>query len=268
MKPIVNIAVGTLVLCASFFIGYHSHSAITGLLAAAFLYIVQIQIDIRLNLRKRAVRTDPLIAKYKKLRKGDCELFKELAETKYRDTDRSLEELLRGQATLRSEAERYAVLRLLFFGTPEINEIHATSYGELDEWEEEKSAWAKNYSDLQKDAVASGKKLYRTFILDGGGQRYEEVFARQRDFGIIPRIALKSQISGSDFQQVNNCMIFFDGDGIAKYCFRAIHDAGQFSETILYSDSAAIKPYADAYDRVNNIAKVVSVPEKRSPDRT
>jgi hypothetical protein len=221
------------------------------------MFIIQLLVDIRLNQRKPSARIDPLLGSYKRLKASNCELVKKLAEEKYNEVNRYFGELEQGRVTVVNDNDGFELTRFLYCDAPDITEIHATSFGELEEWEETKSWWAKNYIDIQKTAIGRGKRLYRTFILEGDEQSDEakaNVLKRQADLKIVIRTAQRHQISAQDFKEANNCVIFFDRDGVPRYCSQAVHEGGEFSRAMIHSDRDSMRPIVDAYKRINAVA--------------
>ena len=114
-----------------------------------------------------------------------CDVVRTLAESKYVDTRVFYEDLSKGRIPLTDETDVYQILDLLFCDIPVVKVIHATSYGELDEWRDGDSWWVKSYIRTQAVALKQRKHVTRIFILREGAQdvRAVEVLQANADLG-------------------------------------------------------------------------------------
>lgn len=139
-----------------------------------------------------------------------------------------------------------------------IKEICATSFGELNEWRNRDSWRAKGYAKMHELAVQQGKRLKRNFILRPDEQTgaADDVLRANVSARISVKIAAQQSVSPQDFNQANNCLIFYDRHKKPIYCIQAMHDQqGQFAGAFLYFRIETIQPIVEAYLRIDAVAQ-------------
>ena len=207
-------------------------------------------------------RGDGLSKKYDQLRRSKCPLVKELAESKHAEVISFFEDLGQGRVKLTDLADVARIVKALFCDLAVVKEIHATSYGELDEWRDESNGFISGrYMRINKSAVDRGVRLVRIFILETANDqsRAESVVRANAKLNVPVMTTLKSLIHAQDLNEVDNCLIFFNRRHEPIYCLQVLHDeGGHFVSAMLYSRSEKIQPIVDAFGRIEDSAEVSS----------
>lgn len=265
-KIAISIAVGIIGLALSIFVGVYSESITEGVFLGSFsalaVFVIGMLVDIRLNQARLPADPDLLVASYAKLKNGPCELARVISESKYKELSAFFGELQTGRITLTDLNSVFAVLRPLFCDIRTIKEIYATSFGELTEWTETESWWAKNYMSMNAEAIKRGVKIKRIFILNDVNDLAlgMPLFRRHLSNHVAVRTALRQTVSGPDFNMASNCLLFYDDGHKAIYCLQAIHGSdGGFVSAFLYSDSEHVKSMLDAYRRIETVSQPVAL---------
>jgi len=259
MKLFVSLLVGFLTLAVSVFAAIRVHSPEVGVAIAVTLGVFWLLADIRVNQSKRTIEVDPLTAVYRRLKQSKCPLVREMADSKYSESIAFFENLSEGRIFVADDDEVHQILQLLFCKLGIVKAIHATSYGELGEWGHPNSFWAKTYPELNRKAAEQGKRVERIFIMQPGEQseRTDEIFRQHMALKVSVKTAQQRLVPAPDFNQANNCLIFFDKRKRPIYCFQAMHDReGRFAGAVLFSKIENIQPIVDSYDRIDAVAQV------------
>lgn len=225
-------------------------SPLAGLVVMFGIVTLQLLVDVRLNLHQPVPIEISFLNSYTKLRESPCELFREAAVAKLRTVNAYFDDLANGHLLVQNQSEVFDLLNILFCNIDVIKEIRATSFGEVDEW---RTWWGKQYLDIHKAATKRGAKVERIFILRSEDEvkGAVDVMRTNAAYGVV-KYALRSAISQGDFNNANNCMVFFNRERVPVYSLQAVHDGdGKFLSAVIYNDLPHIKPVIDSYSHIN-----------------
>jgi hypothetical protein len=249
----INVAIALGGLACSIGVGLVLHSPIAGLVVAFGLTTIRLVVDVRLNLHQNVPIEISFLNRYLQLRDSSCDLFRGAAVTKLRAVTSYFDDLANGLLPVLTQSEVFDLLKLLFCNIGSIKEIRATSFGEVGEW---RTWWGKQYLEIHKAATKRSVKIERIFILrsEDEAEGAADVMRATAAYGVV-KYTLQSRISQSDFNNANNCMIFFDRDRNPVYSLQAMHDGdGKFLSAVIYNDSAHIKPVLDCYGHIEAVS--------------
>jgi hypothetical protein len=249
-KLLINTLTGVAGLGVSILVGIELHSTVAGLMTGFGIAILRLLVDIRLHLHQPVPIEISFLNGYTRLRESPCELFRRAAVSRLQDTNAYFEALSGGRLAVRTQDEVFDFLKLLFCEISHVREIRMTSYGEIDEW---RDWWGRKYLEIHKIANQRGVRMERLFILksDEEAKLAADIMHMNVAEGVAVKYTLRSKISSGDFNNANNCMLFFNRDGGLIYSLQAVHDGeGRFLSAMIYNDISHIKPLADSYGHI------------------
>jgi hypothetical protein len=256
-KLLINLATALGGLAFSIVIGVALHSAVAGLVVAFGIAVLRLVVDVRLNLHQDTPIEISFLNSYARLRESPCDLFREAAVTKLKAVNSYFDDLANGHLPVGNQSEVFDLLKLLFCDISFVKEIHATSFGEVEEW---RTWWGTRYLEIHKAASKRGVKIERVFILrsDEEVQKAADVMSANSSCNVVAKYALRSAISQSDFNNAGNCMLFLNRAHIPVYSLQAVHDGdGGFASAVIFNNATHIKPVADSYSHINAVATPV-----------
>jgi hypothetical protein len=253
-KTVINLVTGVGLLGFSILAGWELHSPIAALVTAFSIAILRLLVDIRLNLHTNIPVEVSFLNSYTKLRESQCELFREAAAVKLRSVTAYFDDLAAGHLPVENQSEVFDLLKLLFCDIDLVRQIRTTSFGETDEW---RNWWGKRYLDIHKKAKKRGVKVHRVFILhsDDDVKAGADIMRANATEGVAVKYVLRRVISQGDFNTGNNCMLFYDRNGVPVYALQAEHDGnGGFLGAVIHNDTAHMKLVVDAYSHIDALA--------------
>ncbi len=253
-KTVINLATGLGFFGFSTLSGWALHSPVAALVTGFGIVIIRLLVDIRLNLHTKIPVEVSFLNSYTKLRESQCELFREAAAVKLRSVTAYFDSLAGGHLPVDNQNEVFDLLELLFCDIDFVRQIRTTSFGEIEEWG---NWWGKRYLGIHKEAKKRGVKVHRVFILqsDDDVQAGADIMRANAAEGVAVKYVSRRVISLGDFNTGNNCMLFYDRNGVPVYALTAVHDEkGGFLAAIIYNDAAHIKPVVDAYSHIDALA--------------
>ncbi|HKP53244.1 MAG TPA: hypothetical protein VJ183_11405 [Chloroflexia bacterium] len=248
-----------------------SHDLGVALFVGLASMLIGFAIDIKFSIHEFMVKAqNSTLQAYEKFRKDKCPLFSKVAQEKWSETEAFFQNLTSDVLLIEDIGRVYQILEFLFCDTDSIQEIYATSYGEMDEWTDAGSWWGENYLEIHERAANRGVRLHRIFIhaTEAEMQEIVPVIDKNITRNVSVRTAVERRVSARDLAIAGNCLIFTDSHRRPIYVLQATHDkSGHFMRAEIFRDDARMDHIIQAYNGISNVSTPYRDPSQPMPGR-